>query len=70
MGVAIVVACDFLEAEVAKLKAGGFERPRRVGVTGAIERETEMSEVTYYVALSFVASDGGVAPGEAIECSE
>jgi hypothetical protein len=27
-----------------------------------------MSEVTYYVALPFVASDDGVAPGEAIEC--
>lgn len=27
-----------------------------------------MSEVTYYVALPFVAADGGVAAGEAIEC--
>jgi hypothetical protein len=27
-----------------------------------------MSEVTYYVARPFVASDDGVAPGEAIEC--
>jgi hypothetical protein len=27
-----------------------------------------MSEVTYYVALPFVPSDDGVAPGEAIEC--
>jgi len=27
-----------------------------------------MAEVTYYVALPFVASDDGVAAGEAIEC--
>ena len=27
-----------------------------------------MSEVTYYVALPFVASDEGIAPGEAVEC--
>lgn len=27
-----------------------------------------MSEVTYYVALPFVFSDDGVAPGEAVEC--
>ena len=27
-----------------------------------------MSEVTYYVALPFVPSDDGIAPGEAIEC--
>lgn len=27
-----------------------------------------MPEVTYYVALSFVASDDGIAPGEATEC--
>jgi hypothetical protein len=28
----------------------------------------QMSEVTYYVALPFVPSDDGIAPGEAIEC--
>ena len=27
-----------------------------------------MSEVTYYVALPFVPSDEGIAPGEAVEC--
>jgi hypothetical protein len=27
-----------------------------------------MLEVTYYVALPFVASDDGIAPGEAVEC--
>jgi hypothetical protein len=27
-----------------------------------------MSEVTYYVALPFVSSDDGTAPGEAVEC--
>jgi hypothetical protein len=25
-------------------------------------------DVTYYVALPFVASDDGIAPGEAVEC--
>jgi hypothetical protein len=28
-----------------------------------------MAEVTYYVALPFVASDDGVAAGEAVECT-
>ncbi|MDA9478887.1 hypothetical protein XI03_31245 [Bradyrhizobium sp. CCBAU 65884] len=27
-----------------------------------------MSEVTYYVALPFVAADDGIAAGEAVEC--
>jgi len=27
-----------------------------------------MADVTYYVALPFVAADDGVAPGEASEC--
>jgi hypothetical protein len=27
-----------------------------------------MPEVTYYVALPFVASDDGIAPGEVVEC--
>jgi hypothetical protein len=27
-----------------------------------------LSEVTYYVALPFVAADDGVAAGEAVEC--
>jgi hypothetical protein len=27
-----------------------------------------MAEVTYFVALPFVAADDGVAPGEAVEC--
>jgi hypothetical protein len=27
-----------------------------------------MSEVTYYVALPFVSSDDGIAPGVAVEC--
>ena len=29
---------------------------------------TELSEVTYYVALPFVPSDDGVVAGEAVEC--
>ena len=27
-----------------------------------------MPEVTYYVALPFVATDDGIVPGEAVEC--
>ncbi len=27
-----------------------------------------MADITYFVALSFVAADNGVAPGEAVEC--
>jgi hypothetical protein len=27
-----------------------------------------MTEVTYFVALPFIAADDGVAPGEAVEC--
>lgn len=28
-----------------------------------------MPDVTYYVALPFVAADDGAAPGEAVECT-
>lgn len=27
-----------------------------------------MADVTYFVALPFIAADDGVAPGEAVEC--
>src|ERR1700738_1355841 len=43
------------------MRADGFRRR-------ANARMRQMSEVTYYVALPFVPSDDGVAPGEAIEC--
>jgi len=33
-----------------------------------VEGKSEMSEVTYYVALPFVAADDGVVAGEAVEC--
>jgi len=29
---------------------------------------SDMSEVTYYVALPFVLADDGLAAGEAVEC--
>jgi hypothetical protein len=32
----------------------------------ARRRTKHMSEVTYYVALLFVAADDGIAPGEAV----
>src|ERR1700724_3469871 len=35
---------------------------------GSNARMRQMAEVTYYVALPFVPSDDGIAPGEAIEC--
>ena len=41
-------------------------RERKVSALGM--SPVPMSEVTYYVALPFVASDDGVAAGEAMEC--
>src|SRR4051794_36426459 len=65
---ALLVANGFLEAQVAELRASvsaGYSR-RRLDVR-AIGRmgTTEMAEVTYYVALPFVAADDGIAVGEA-----
>jgi hypothetical protein len=51
-----------LDTEVAlPVRADGFRRR-------ANARMRQMSEVTYYVALPFVPSDDGIAPGETIEC--
>jgi hypothetical protein len=69
---ALLVANEVLEARVAELQAaastgysgGRFEPPPRDRKVGT----TEMSQVTYYVALPFVSIDGGLATGEPVEC--
>jgi hypothetical protein len=39
------------------------------GAASILRKEvTEIGEVTYHVALPFVAADDGIAVGEAIEC--
>jgi hypothetical protein len=39
------------------------------GAAAILRKEvTEMGEVTYHVALPFIAADDGIAVGEAIEC--
>jgi hypothetical protein len=35
---------------------------------GACSRLAIMADITYFVALQFVAADDGVAPGETVEC--
>jgi hypothetical protein len=58
------VTSDFLKAQLGPWSRSGtrewFDLPQ--------ERRELMSEVTYYVALPFVAADDGIAPAEAIEC--
>jgi hypothetical protein len=68
---ALIVANDFLEAHVAKLQAAvstGYARGRIDVPQDCKEMAelvgTEMAEVTYYVALPFVAADDGIAPGK------
>lgn len=68
---ALIVANSFLEAQVEELRASvsagysrGRSRSRAIARTGT----TDMSEMTYYVALPFVAADDGIAAGEAVEC--
>ena len=70
-----IVANRFLEAQVNELgravsPAIGAENStcHPIERTGTTEDESEMSEITYYVALPFVAADDGVAAGEAVEC--
>jgi hypothetical protein len=62
-----VVANDFLEVQVKMLRAAaspGYARAASI----LRKKVTEISEVTYYVALPFVAADDGIAAGEAVEC--
>jgi hypothetical protein len=40
------------------------------GAASILRKEvTEIGEITYYVALPFIAADDGIAVGEAIACS-
>jgi hypothetical protein len=55
------VRCSREEA-INEVRAG-----YRLGL-GVPSRPRTMPEVTYYVALPFVSSDDGIAPGEAVEC--
>ena len=65
-----LIANAFLEAEVERLKAEeasfGFSRgskERTIKGQGPIDMS-----VTYYVALPFVQTEGGIAAGQAMEC--
>lgn len=66
---ALIVANDFLETQLEGLRtkvSTGYARGR---LPEARDREvSQMTDVTYYVALPFVYSDDGVAAGEAAEC--
>jgi hypothetical protein len=78
-----LIANAFLEAEVDRLSAAvssGFargkvrkaptlKRLRRTRRTDDVQTAEEASmAVTYYVALPFIRTEDGVAPGEAQEC--
>jgi hypothetical protein len=77
-----LIANAFLEAEIDRLSAAvssGFVRgkvrktPRPKEAKGKIRTDVETAEeastaVTYYVALPFIRTDDGTAPGEAQEC--
>jgi hypothetical protein len=59
---ALPMGVDFLEAQVVELRALSTGCARGRAISRASARTTEMSEVTYYVALPFVAADDGIAP--------
>jgi hypothetical protein len=66
---ALIVANAFLEAQVAELRAAVSTGYSRADTRwSAIARSDFAMDVTYYVALPFVAADDGVAAGEAVEC--
>jgi hypothetical protein len=39
-----------------------------IGLSTVVHSGFDMAEETYYVALPFVASDDGIAPGQPVEC--
>ena len=55
----LIVANEFLEFEVREILSA---------VSAAQAGDSEMSKLTYFVALPFAAIDGGLAPGEAHIC--
>jgi hypothetical protein len=70
---ALIVANEFLEKSL-RVDAGCFARLRAWKVqnlyrlTADRPGARDVAEVTYYVALPFIASDDGVAAGEPTEC--
>ena len=49
-------------------REAGLNCRHAIARIGTIESACAMAEVTYYVALPFVAADDGVAAGEPTEC--
>jgi len=64
---ALIVANEFFGIGSLRIDAGYFARPCARKVQD-LHRVTTMAEVTYYVALPFVASDDGNTAGEPTEC--
>jgi hypothetical protein len=65
---ALMVANDYLEFEVSELmKAVSHAYVRGKFQTYSGQEQT-MADVTYFVALPFVAADDGIAAGEPTEC--
>jgi hypothetical protein len=64
MGLLLIVAIPIFIGLANKAYAKTQKQFSRVSVG----RSGDMTEVTYYVALPFVASDDGVAAGEPTEC--
>src|SRR5229473_2698077 len=65
---ALIVAYDYLETEVGELMKAvshAYTRGRFHTYSGY---ERPMAEVTYFVALTFLAAEDGVAAGEPTEC--
>jgi hypothetical protein len=65
---ALIVANEFLESEASELMKAvshAYARGRFQTYSGY---ERTMGEVTYFVALPFVAADDGIAAGEPTEC--
>jgi hypothetical protein len=65
---ALIIANNYLELEVSELNKAvshAYVRGRFRTYTG---QERSMAEVTYFVALPFVAADDGIAAGEPTEC--
>jgi hypothetical protein len=58
-----IAANEYLESEVCELTQAVSH-----AYTRGLSRREIMAEVTYYVALPFVASDDGIAAGEPTEC--
>jgi hypothetical protein len=65
---ALLVANDFLEAQLDELRSSVCRLRARPVRSIAQSHGVIAMDVTYYVALPFVFADDGVAAGEAVEC--